>query len=177
MKMKELLILAVVLSALLSVWHVSPASAEVPPPEATTEFQGCTPGFWKNHPEVWPMSTNLVLGNLTGLSSESAPSDLVSLADDTLLEALKYRGGRGVEGAARILLRAAVAAGLNAAHPDVDYPLGQGDVVNAVYSALDNLNRKEMLELASELDGYNNAGCPAGVDSPSPWSETPPPEE
>ena len=48
MKMKRLLILAVVLSALLSVGPANLASACEQPGTGT-------PGYWKNHPDAWPV--------------------------------------------------------------------------------------------------------------------------
>jgi hypothetical protein len=80
--------------------------------------------------------------------------------DDTLLDALNYQGGSGITGAARNLLRAAVAALLNAAHPDVDYPRTTADVISQVNAALASNNRNTMLALASSLDKDNNLGCP-----------------
>lgn len=80
--------------------------------------------------------------------------------DDTLAGALNYKGGSGVTGAARILLRAAVAALLNSANPDVDYPRTTAEVIADVNAALASGNRSTMLNLASELDADNNLGCP-----------------
>jgi hypothetical protein len=80
--------------------------------------------------------------------------------DDTLAGALSYNGGSGTTGAARILLRAAVAALLNAASPDVDYPLTTAQVIAQVNAALASNNRTTMLNLASRLDASNNLGCP-----------------
>ena len=130
---------------------------------------GCTPGFWKNHPEAWPIDPS------TG-SQLDPDLDLVNyffvvpgqLAGDTLLEALKYRGGRGDLGAARILLRTAVAAMLNIVHPTVQYR-GHDfgiqdfeDLRTMVDNALISGVREEMLDLAELLDGYNNWYCPLG---------------
>jgi hypothetical protein len=78
----------------------------------------------------------------------------------TLLQALEFGGGPGTLGAARNLLRAAVAAVLNSAQPGVDYPLTTQDVINSVNAALASNSRGTMLTLASQLDGYNNLGCP-----------------
>ena len=77
---------------------------------------GCTPGYWKNHQDAWIP---------TGIN----PSDEVGdwfivtypdLANTSLLDALSFKKGRNLEGAARILLRTSVAALLNDAHPDID---------------------------------------------------------
>ncbi|MGH2372706.1 MAG: hypothetical protein ACRDIC_04410 [bacterium] len=77
----------------------------------------------------------------------------------TLLDALQGGGGPGIAGATRILLRAAVAAFLNAVHPDVDYPLLSSEIVTAVNSALASQSRTTMLNLAARLDLLNNLGC------------------
>jgi hypothetical protein len=74
--------------------------------------------------------------------------------------ALSYQGGSGTRGAAQILLRAAVAALLNAASPNVDYPLTTAEVISQVNAALASNNRNTMLAFASRLDSYNNLGCP-----------------
>ena len=119
--------------------------------------QGCSQGFWKNHPEAW---------GPTGRSE----TDLVEVvfagaipyvdSEDTLLQALRYRGGRGLEGGARILLRQAVAALLNEAHTGVSYTQDVADVITSVNEALASDDRDEMLSLAGMLDIYNNLGCP-----------------
>jgi len=94
------------------------------------------------------------------------------LGTATLAEALDFPGGSGVEGAARILLRAAVAALLNAAHPDVEYPSIVADVIAAVDAALASGDRSAMLELATQLDNDNNLGCPLGGGAANVCTET-----
>jgi len=117
--------------------------------------EGCSQGFWRHHTDVW---------------QGYAPEDLVvdifvdpnSYVDvtDTLLQALRYRGGRGPEGGARILLRQAVAAVLNAAHSGVTYPQTESDVIATVNGALAGGDRDTMLNLAKQLDDDNNLDCP-----------------
>jgi hypothetical protein len=82
------------------------------------------------------------------------------LDNDTLLQALNYGGGPGVLGASRILLRAGVAALLNAASPDVAYSLTTAQVIAQVNGALASGDRATILSVASLLDTANNAGCP-----------------
>lgn len=115
--------------------------------------QGCTPGYWKNHPSVWQdyTTTDTVGSVFIGAGS---------LADATLLEALNFRGGREVDDAKKTLLRAAVAALLNAAHDDVNYELTVEQVRSQVSAALATNDRSTILALKDKLDGYNNAGCP-----------------
>jgi hypothetical protein len=83
-----------------------------------------------------------------------------SLGSKTLLEALNFKGGSTLTAAKQILLRAAVAALLNSADPDVDYPRTTAQVIADVSAALTSTNRNTMLSLAAELDRLNNAGCP-----------------
>jgi len=127
---------------------------------------GCTLGYWKQsqHFDSWP--------------AQYKPSDLVKNVfnvspflsggkldlngdgkDDTLLDALNYTGGSGNTGAARNLLRQAVAALLNAASAQVDYPLSVSSVISQVNAALASGNRNTMITLADRLDKLNNAGC------------------
>jgi hypothetical protein len=95
------------------------------------------------------------LNGFTNLDGNATP-------DDTLLDALRYHGGSGLPGAARILLRAAVAAVLNAQSPDINYPLSLVQIQTAVNNALASGDRDTMLNLASALDNDNNLGCPLG---------------
>ncbi len=85
--------------------------------------------------------------------------DAFGFDDVTLFAALSFQGGSGPSGAAEILLRAAVAALLNAAHPGVDYPLTTAQIISQVNTAL-AANRPAMLTLATTLDTNNNMGCP-----------------
>jgi hypothetical protein len=118
------------------------------------KFEGCTPGYWKNHPSAWVgYSPTQTVGSVFDVQD-------ADLASDILLQALDYGGGSGVTGATRILLRAAVAALLNAAHPDIDYALTTADVIAQVNAALASGDRSTLLALADRLDGYNNADCP-----------------
>jgi hypothetical protein len=126
-------------------------------PEPPTE--GCTPGYWKQrqHLDSWAP---------TGLSPQQSVESVFdapafpALGAASLLNALQGGGGSGLTGAARILLRAAVAALLNASHPDVDYPRTSAQVVSAVNAALASGSRSTMLSLATRLDALNNLGCP-----------------
>ncbi|MFH1219018.1 MAG: FlgD immunoglobulin-like domain containing protein [Candidatus Eisenbacteria bacterium] len=116
---------------------------------------GCTPGFWKNHPDCWAcFSPSTLVGTVF-----TVPATLSELADDTLMEALGYPGGKGTIGAARNLLRHAVSAVLNACNPNGAYPMSQDQVILAVNAALATLDRTQMGSLQSMLDRYNNLGC------------------
>jgi hypothetical protein len=119
--------------------------------------EGCSPGFWKQH-------TAATIWGPTGYSSNDLVGGVFQgmfgvLADDTLEQALHYEGGPGLDGAERILLRAAVAALLNSAHPDIDYPSTSNQVIAKVNEALESDNRVVILDLAEKLDANNDLGC------------------
>jgi len=118
--------------------------------------EGCSLGFFKNHPDAFPspFTPQTTLGTAFPCLSNT------TLANVTLQEALRFKGGKGIEGAQRILLRQAVAALLNAASPDIDYPLTVQQVITQVCAAIASNDRQIMLELSSQLDELNNLGCP-----------------
>ena len=126
--------------------------------EETTGAEGCSHGYWKNHLGSWSPT-----GYSPGDSVESvfsSASSLPAIGSASLLEALQFGGGPGVEGAARNLLRQAVGALLNAAHPDVEFPRSGGEVIDMVNSALDSADRQTILSVKDDLDFDNNLGCP-----------------
>lgn len=122
--------------------------------------EGCTPGYWKNHTDNWEEYTT---GDTLG-AIFTFPAALSGYSSTTMLEALSLQGGPGVDGAAKILLRASTAAFLNAAHEGLGYPLRRftdpGNIQALVNDALASGNRATMLALATYLDGLNNLGCP-----------------
>lgn len=120
-----------------------------------TGDEGCTPGFWKNHPAAWQGHATDDL--VADVFAEAASYDV---GDATLMEALRFRGGGGVEGGARIMLRAAVAGLLNASSDEVMYPVTLADLIDEVNLALASGSRNQMIGLGSEIDVDNNLGCP-----------------
>lgn len=155
-KKKLLPLLALVLALGLLIPMAIPVAAECPPPpECPPPHAGCTPGFWKNHTDLWTgYSTSQTLESVLDVP------DVLGLDNYTLLEALSFGGGPGATGMARNLLRQAVAALLNAAHPLVNYPMTEGAVIGSVNYALASLNRGTMETLKDQLDAFNNLGCP-----------------
>ena len=138
-----------------------PTTTTAPPTTTTTttrppHFEGCSHGFWKNHPDKW-----------SGYSPyqkvksvfPAAPADIKNL---TLLEGLKLGGG-----GANALTRQAVAALLNAAHPEVDYPLTTRQVIALVNGAFASGKRVFIESLKYTLDHFNNLGASGFCDSPS----------
>jgi hypothetical protein len=121
--------------------------------------QGCTPGYWKNHTDSW--QEYVPTQTVGSVYSGAAP-----YANEWLVTALNGGGGPGVNGAKTILLRAAVAALLNAAYDPLLYPwqrFGSAfrpPLLATVDAALASGNRDTMLALATWLDKDNNLGCP-----------------
>ena len=124
-----------------------------PPPVTVPGDEGCTPGYWKNHLSSWQgySPTQKVSSVFTGAGT---------YANVQLKDALALGGGSGVDGAKRILLRAATAALLNASHSGVDGFYSVKQVVDQVNAALRTNNRQTILNLAAALDRANNLGCP-----------------
>jgi hypothetical protein len=121
--------------------------------EEVTGREGCTPGYWKNHTESWE-----------GYAPDEALSVVFAAtpaqyASTTLLQGLSFNGGNGVDGASRILLRAAVAAVLNAANDEVDYRYTTAEITSRVDAALASGDRATILAVAADLDAANNGGC------------------
>jgi len=139
--------------------ETTPTTTETTPTTTTQPpgGEGCTPGYWKNHLSSWGPTGYSPSQRLDTVFSAGG---LGSLGSDTLLEALKYGGGSSLTEAKQILLRAAVASLLNAAHPDVDFGASPATVIAAVNAALSSADRTTILNLASDLDARNNAGCP-----------------
>lgn len=122
-------------------------------------YEGLTPGFWKNHPCCWTdtgYATDDDFNTLFGVSIT-----INGNSNPTLMQALNAKGGvnegKGVYGA---LARHAVAALLNAAHPEITYPMTEQEIIDAVHDAIINGGAES---LKNTLDMYNNAG--GGIDA------------
>lgn len=139
-------------------WDVFCLGRPTPPPPPPPA-EGCTPGYWKQ-------DQHLAAWGPTGYAPNQTLEDVFDVPDSlgldatALQQALSLDGGPGTSGGARILLRAAVAALLNSAQPEVDYPLATSDVISSVNAALASGSRDTMLGLATTLDQDNNLGCP-----------------
>jgi hypothetical protein len=126
----------------------TPPTTTPPPPSEG----GCTPGFWKNHPEAYAgtgYSPTTTLGSVfTGLSPAYA-----SLTFDVALALTG--GGRNA------LLRHAVAALLNASSPDVDYPLSAAEVISLTNAAIASGDYEPTKDL---FDKFNDLTAPGFCD-------------
>ena len=124
--------------------------------------QGCTPGYWKNHTDSWPPTGYSPTQKIKTVFPPVLTGYPASLGNATLWDALAFDGWdpNPVAGGAEILLRAGVAALLNASHPTVAFPLTEGGLITQVNTALASANRDTLLSNAAQLDAYNNIGCP-----------------
>jgi hypothetical protein len=129
-------------------------------------WYGFTPGYWKNHAEEWyrtdymPMNlvrtifgithTDLIKGGILDLNKDGK--------DDTLMDALKYKGGNDLRGKVQILLRAAVAGLLNESALGDYYPPYDDvdEFIMAVNDAINSSNKGIINTLASQIDYWNN---------------------
>ena len=121
--------------------------------ETNDTYEGLSHGYWKNHEEEW---VGFQPNDYTGAIFE-IPSE-ISEVNDTLYNALRFKGGKGLVKAAKLLMVQSVAALLNTAHPNISYPLTQLNLIDKVNFALNSLDRQIMLDLKDILDGYNNLG-------------------
>lgn len=164
-------IVVTLLTAVLVVGVAGTASASESGNEAA-----CTPGYWKNHVDNWLEDPGVLIPATKTLGSAfDLPDELAAYEDVTFLDALSFKGGPGVEGAARTLLKHAVAAFLNAAYDDgagnLQYPLRRNSSTSfyptfdgirpETDAALASLDRGTMLDLKDFFDGIaNSLPCP-----------------
>jgi hypothetical protein len=122
---------------------------------------GCTPGFWKNKLEFWPVSTSTTFAEAFGVA-------IPGKEDLTLLQALNLGGG-GVNA----LLRAGAAGYLNSVYEsthgeeEFNYPKSTSTVIRDVLDGLDptyelwpNDNDNDLEARKNTLDAANNLGGP-----------------
>jgi hypothetical protein len=139
------------------LWKLDSVSVTVYYTVTVADFEGLSHGYWKSHTEDWtdysPSDT---------LESVFDIPDSFGLDSYTLDQALDFHGGDTVAEKAQILLRNAVASVLNAAHPNINYPLTLAEVIEEVNAAVATENAATMGVLEAILDGYNNLG-PEGL--------------
>jgi hypothetical protein len=129
-----------------------------PPPPGG---EGCTPGYWKQdqHFDSW-VPTGFKTNQQAGSVFSSLAAACPALAIKTLLDSLGGGGGETFCQKVQILIRAAVAAVLNAAHPGVDYPRTVAEIQSAVKAAIASGDKTTVTNLATALDKDNNLRCP-----------------
>ncbi|MBP7110380.1 MAG: hypothetical protein KBB09_02260, partial [Firmicutes bacterium] len=114
--------------------------------------EGLSPGYWKNHEEDWVCwdpddNIRLMFPDVT---------KWYRLDSQTLMETLERKIKQTESNAPSILLRQAVAAVLNACHPNINYPKSAEWIISAVTHELNDGTYASMLVLAGQLDIWNN---------------------
>lgn len=114
--------------------------------------EGCTPGFWKNHSGEGPQSNEWVGYDPHQLFSDVFDDAFPSM---TLLEVVDLGGG-GLNS----LGRHAVASLLNAASPNVHFPLSPQQVIDMFNDAFADGSDTEIEAVKDIFEALNEAGCP-----------------
>jgi predicted ribosomally synthesized peptide with SipW-like signal peptide len=122
-----------------------------------TWCEGCSHGFWKNHEDDWEATGYNTTDDFDITFSDDAFECDAFDPDITLMEALWLKGG-----GLNALAREAVGALLNAAHPDVDYALTVGEVVDKVQEAIETEDYETAKDELEEHNAKEPGGCPLG---------------
>ncbi|OIU70794.1 hypothetical protein [Rossellomorea aquimaris] len=109
--------------------------------------QGCSVRYWADHPDVWVgFCPNNFFNFIFG---RNVYSSNFTLGETHVLT------GLGIDA----LARETVAALLNAAHPDVQYPLTLAEVVAKFREAFDE-GGVRLEEIRVLFESFNNMYCP-----------------
>jgi hypothetical protein len=106
--------------------------------------EGCTPGFWKTHPDVWPIPTDTDFDTTFGRNAFNP--------DITMLDATALKGGQ-----LNALSRHAAAAYLNSISPVVNFDMSAAEVIAAFQAAFDSGDFNTTKDMFAAL---NELGCP-----------------
>lgn len=111
-----------IVTKLQACWTVTCTATPTPPPPPPPPppgYEGCTPGYWRNHSEDWSATGY-------GWSDDYDFTFGVNyFTPDITLGTAIWKGGGGVN----VLARHGTAALLSAAHPDVNYPYSVAQVI------------------------------------------------
>ena len=121
----------------------------------TGEYQGCNLRFWTTHLDYWQKYHPFQrIRNVFDIPNDLPHATIFSFLFIYIV--LYFGEGHSIFGAANTLLKHAVVALLNAAHPEVNYPLTETEIIDSVNNAFADLNRETMLSLKDTLEHYNN---------------------
>jgi hypothetical protein len=118
-------------------------------------FQGCTIGFWCQQPQTWgPTNYNTtdIFDTVFGVALFGA--------NVTLLEAVCLDIGEPPVTLVEQLAAQATAALLNAAHPNISYPLTEAQVIALFQQALASGDPQEIEDTKDLFEAYNESICP-----------------
>jgi len=123
-------------------------------------FNACPAEFWGAAPlDPWAYAGVRPDVKLRDTFREVASYE--SLGTATLRATVRFRGGPGLLGAAKDLVRAGTVALLNAGHPKIEFSLTQTQVVTKVDTALRGRDMAAIVRVTQELEEVNAApGCP-----------------
>jgi hypothetical protein len=114
------------------------------------EFGGCSPGFWSQR------GLRASYWTATGYAPADDYDDVFGNGPEiSLYSALTARGNAS----GQALLRHSVAALLNAAHPDINFPFSEAEVIALTHAAWDDGRRNVINALKDTFDDANNLGC------------------
>jgi hypothetical protein len=119
---------------------------------------GCADSFWNAAPGAWGPTGTKPTVRVVDLFKEARPYGHIGSAN--LQTALRFRPDGGLLGIAKAVVRAGVAAYLNAGHPKIEYPLTRTQIITKVDTALRSNDAATMSAAARELETANGAGCP-----------------
>jgi len=137
------------------------ASANVVTFTNTPSGEGCTPGFWKTHPQLWDgqgsndvtstiQTTDLFNATFGVTSAQSGLEDSVTLLDAT-----------GLNGGGKKALARHAAAALASADSGIDYPYSVSQVIALYRDAVGADSGPETVQSAlAKLQAANELGCP-----------------
>lgn len=127
--------------------------------------EGCTPGFWKTHPELWDGTggddVTTIYQTYDLFNSEFGVTSAYSGLDDgvTLLDALS------VSGSELMALNRHAAAALPNADSGIHYPYDAAQVITMYQDAVGWIAGPETIATAhAKLSNANQLGCPLGDD-------------
>jgi hypothetical protein len=110
---------------------------------------GCTPGYWKNHPETW---------GPTGYSPDDDFDTVFGVdafqPDLTLMQALDPTNPLST------FASHAVAALLNSSHPSEEFGVSPETVVDLVQEAYADGTKAKAIEIKDIFENLNTKGCP-----------------
>ncbi|TMW71243.1 hypothetical protein [Alteribacter natronophilus] len=119
------------------------------------QLQGCTIGFWRNPNNLsnWvptPYNPTDLFNDVFGR--------VASVPSRTLFQSVRLLGG-GNPPNTNNLIRQAVAALLNASHPDINYPLTPEEVIEEFQTAWDG-DQAARVAQGERFESFNRLGCP-----------------
>lgn len=143
----------------IQVSDTDPANyvGELSPPPGD---EGCQQSHWKqkDHLIWWGPTGYSIFTHLHSVFSSIDNSSYNDIRNKTLLEALSFSGG-SYHGNEKLLLREAVAALLNAAHPGVDYYYTETEVKSLTNTAIGG-SHSDMHDQEMDFQSHNNGRCP-----------------